>query len=63
MESCVKPIFGLLTYDDDAITDIINSIVSGSFPDLWKTALIHILPKSANPTSIKGIRKNSSFSN
>jgi len=35
-----------------AITDIVNySLISGSFPNAWKTAFIHPLPKVASPSS------------
>uniref|UniRef100_A0A2A4JF59 Reverse transcriptase domain-containing protein n=1 Tax=Heliothis virescens TaxID=7102 RepID=A0A2A4JF59_HELVI len=39
------------------ITHIINcSIVSSTFPDQWKIALVKPLPKTTNPTDVKDLR-------
>lgn len=39
------------------ITDIVNkSIVSATFPDIWKVATVRPLPKIANPTELRDLR-------
>lgn len=39
------------------ITAIINrSIVTSSFPDLWKIAIVRPIPKVSNPTSVRDLR-------
>jgi hypothetical protein len=41
----------------DIITDLINtSILTSSFPDIWKVAIVRPLPKVANPSQLKDLR-------
>uniref|UniRef100_A0A2A4KAV4 Reverse transcriptase domain-containing protein n=1 Tax=Heliothis virescens TaxID=7102 RepID=A0A2A4KAV4_HELVI len=41
----------------EVITDIVNkSIVSATFPDIWKIASVRPLPKITNPTELKDLR-------
>lgn len=49
----------LLTMPDalETITSIVNaSIVTSTFPDAWKTAVVRPLPKISNPTDLKDLR-------
>ena len=40
-----------------AITAIVNrSITTGTFPDLWRKAIVRPLPKKSNPQSYKDLR-------
>lgn len=44
-------------YTVDLITDIVNSsILSSTFPEPWKLAIVCPLPKTCNPTELKDLR-------
>ncbi|XP_045450408.1 uncharacterized protein LOC123659200 [Melitaea cinxia] len=49
----------LLTMPDtlETITSIVNaSILTSTYPDVWKTAVVRPLPKISNPTDLKDLR-------
>jgi hypothetical protein len=44
-------------YTVQLLTDVINtSILTSTFPDSWKTAVVRPLPKNSNPAELKEIR-------
>jgi hypothetical protein len=46
-----------LPYTLDTITNIINtSIITSTFPDIWKKAIVRPLPKISHPSELKDLR-------
>ncbi|XP_052754193.1 uncharacterized protein LOC128201411 [Galleria mellonella] len=46
-----------MPYSLEAITSIINkSILSGTFPEAWRTAIVRPIPKGNDPTQFKDLR-------